>query len=658
MQTLSLFIPNPVRQMSSVESDMVKSYHAIQPNLDKLISLDIQPSQCVPGLLYAVLTQFQSSTWNTFLHFHNLHSCERSLNAIAVNFHEMNQNCRNNYLYCVQELSKLNLNIDSICVYLIRQLENYEMVEFFSLNLEFIRDNKVTSQIILSFFKIIQNNLIDSKREENLKELIIKVYNAKPIVFSCLCRELFNLSTSFIPQILKNIPLIDLQPCSSSQVYISQLPMLLEDKLLFLLNVVPYSNKSTHIQWMCDTINELPLWNLRYAIRFICCVIHPNNELLAKPIVHRWMFIVDLYQSLKLTDQRNVLLDAIVYDFYFYSNGEIMNIEPAAFLLFPSDSKFINISNAAWDSLKSNLTNPKFNHKSSLSSVQSAFCDIIAFKLVSNNRLNRALTVLAPKNKDYYQKIMDNKLLSNTIDLRQDDLYNVVAEDEINLDSTAKFFITKFNKIINSDDKLGQDYKELRIYDMFNNILKINPQYYSSCFQEFSIGLASLPRLPLKLFDKLLLLEMDNLKQMLEFAKHCISYNLYRMEQSDLSDYLLNTPLSLVKANLNFLFDSQKYKIFNDFICKMVQCATEYTWELLMEYVNPKLLCSLKMLLTTNQEALLINPVCNFDFLYKDDAVKYLICDLVFFEAKICRNYPFLLTCLEKWSSTTVGTIC
>ena len=659
-----LFLTNPTRRTSSVESKMIASYQLIQPNITNLISLNIDPAECVFGLLYVVLTQFQQATWNSFLHFNKQHSCEKALNDLAKEFHGMNQNCRKNFLNCVTELAKSDLNIDRMSSYLIRQLDNAEVVEFFIGNLDLINDSKITSQVILTFYKIIQDNLIDPKSIALIKELVLSVYKKKSSVFTCFSREIFNLPSSLVQYVVKSVNFSEYRAPLDASIYLSQLPLSIEDKLHFLLNNVPFANRSKHVQWMCDIINELPLWKLKYTIRFICCAVHPTNEALAGPIVHRWMFFLDLYNKLHTVQQKKVLTNAIVYDFYFYESGEIMNIEPAAFLLFPSDSKYVNISNALWDSFKSSLINSTFNQKQALDGAKSAFTDILKFKLISQNRLDRSLSVIMPAYKEYYNKVMNSQLVPVMYDLKDEDLYRLPSPAdekeenqtldpmEIDLSSSAKLIINKFNKIVASDDKLGQDSKEYHLYDVIKKSLKLNEQYHSICFQEFNKSILLLPKVPLKLYDRLLLLENEYLVPLLEFAKSVISYNLYRMEQSNISEFMTTTPLVLIKTNLNFLFDSQKYHIFNDFLFKMIICASQHNWSLLSEYVNPKLSCRLKFYIYQQSQPLfLMNPNINFDFLKLDDAVTFLISDLLFFEAKVLHNYSFLVTCLEKWTT-------
>lgn len=114
-----------------------------------------------------------------------------------------------------------------------------------------------------------------------------------------------------------------------------------EIKLNFLLSKVKFGQHRRYQEWFYGRYLSNPdnLYMIPELVRFVCCVIHPPNEVLGSDIMPRWALIGWLL-SLCQTNQVifvNAKL-ALFYDWIAYSpdTDNIMNIEPAILLMFNS----------------------------------------------------------------------------------------------------------------------------------------------------------------------------------------------------------------------------------------------------------------------------------------------------------------------------------
>jgi integrator complex subunit 3 len=155
-----------------------------------------------------------------------------------------------------------------------------------------------------------------------------------------------------------------------------------EIKVNFLLSKVKFGQHKRYQEWFSKkylSTNE-SLTVIPELIRFVCCVIHPPNEVLGSDILPRWAFIGWL---LTLAQPHPVVLAdaklALFYDWLNYSSNtdNIMNIEPAALLMFHSLRSHPQMTQSLLDFLCRLTT--QFNPQSSIGGgIQAAFHDIVS----------------------------------------------------------------------------------------------------------------------------------------------------------------------------------------------------------------------------------------------------------------------------------------
>ncbi|GAB5354552.1 hypothetical protein AAMO2058_000128300 [Amorphochlora amoebiformis] len=80
-------------------------------------------------------------------------------------------------------------------------------------------------------------------------------------------------------------------------------------------------------------------------VRFICGAYHPSNRVIASTLLPRWAQLGWLYATVKSNRSRIEIMQAVVWDFYFFQRADkVMNIEPAALLLARSVPKYPKVS--------------------------------------------------------------------------------------------------------------------------------------------------------------------------------------------------------------------------------------------------------------------------------------------------------------------------
>nr|VDD61445.1 unnamed protein product [Brassica oleracea] len=107
----------------------------------------------------------------------------------------------------------------------------------------------------------------------------------------------------------------------------------METQLRFLLGNVKLGSHKRHQIWF---LNNFLVGNgkqvlLTDKVRFICCVIHPTNEIIRSEIMPRWA-VIGWFLELSRQNQGSVKL-ALFYDWLFFDEticNIIMNVKPAA----------------------------------------------------------------------------------------------------------------------------------------------------------------------------------------------------------------------------------------------------------------------------------------------------------------------------------------
>ena len=114
----------------------------------------------------------------------------------------------------------------------------------------------------------------------------------------------------------------------------------MERKITFLTSHVKFGQQKRFQEWFQRQYLSTPeSQSLRCdLIRFICCVIHPTNEVLCSEIIPRWAVIGWILSSCTSTVATSNAKLSIFYDWLFFDpeRDNIMNIEPAILVMHHS----------------------------------------------------------------------------------------------------------------------------------------------------------------------------------------------------------------------------------------------------------------------------------------------------------------------------------
>lgn len=157
--------------------------------------------------------------------------------------------------------------------------------------------------------------------------------------FESLWREFLEKPTTLCPTLTGGIAQL-LAMRTPRRFLQSRLTPDMERKLVFLTHNVKLGQQRRYQEWFQRQYLSTPeSQSLRCdLIRFICCVIHPSNEILCSDILPRWAVIGWLLMTcLSNVEASNAKL-ALFYDWLVFDpeKDNIMNIEPAILVMFHS----------------------------------------------------------------------------------------------------------------------------------------------------------------------------------------------------------------------------------------------------------------------------------------------------------------------------------
>ncbi|XP_030832490.1 integrator complex subunit 3 [Strongylocentrotus purpuratus] len=114
----------------------------------------------------------------------------------------------------------------------------------------------------------------------------------------------------------------------------------MEKKIIFLTSKVRFGNQKRYQDWFQKQYLLTPeSQSLRIdLIRYICCCIHPSNEVLCSDVIQRWAVIGWLLTTCTSNIAASCAKLALFYDWLFFSSsrGNIMDIEPAILVMHHS----------------------------------------------------------------------------------------------------------------------------------------------------------------------------------------------------------------------------------------------------------------------------------------------------------------------------------
>ncbi|ESQ52072.1 hypothetical protein EUTSA_v10017599mg [Eutrema salsugineum] len=138
---------------------------------------------------------------------------------------------------------------------------------------------------------------------------------------------------------------------TSSRYFLLRITPEMETQLRFLLGNVKRGSQKRHQLWFLKKflIGPEKQTLLIDIVRFVCCVIHPTNEIIRSEIMPRWVVIGWFLELSKQNHhiERNVKL-ALLYDWLFFGErmDNIMNVEPAALLIVWSIPQYPHITHS------------------------------------------------------------------------------------------------------------------------------------------------------------------------------------------------------------------------------------------------------------------------------------------------------------------------
>ena len=129
-----------------------------------------------------------------------------------------------------------------------------------------------------------------------------------------------------------------LQTRSQRKFIAARLTPEMENKLNFLMSKVKFGNQKRYQDWFHKSyLSTAESQNLcPDLIRYICCVIHPTNEILCSEVIPRWAVIGWLLLQCKSNSIAAECKLALFFDWLTFQldKDNIMNIEPAILVMY------------------------------------------------------------------------------------------------------------------------------------------------------------------------------------------------------------------------------------------------------------------------------------------------------------------------------------
>lgn len=122
-----------------------------------------------------------------------------------------------------------------------------------------------------------------------------------------------------------------------NKIVLCRLSVEIERKIYFFLNNVPASGQKIYLDWLKNYLQSVESQSVRSdLIRYICCLVHPSNTVLASDIVPRWSLITWLLTTCQNPIEFQLMKLSLFYDWLFFDpeKDSIMNIEPGILLVF------------------------------------------------------------------------------------------------------------------------------------------------------------------------------------------------------------------------------------------------------------------------------------------------------------------------------------
>ncbi|KAJ2619532.1 hypothetical protein GGI26_005770 [Coemansia sp. RSA 1358] len=334
----------------------------------------------VNGLIYAVLTDASSSS----MHFQYLNIVSRDgfthalsrlqLVATSHKLPRLRPEVRAQLFWLMSELVKINAaGVDQILISLTRQLRggdvsptNLRLIKlvlgFLEANYEWLGGFPVliaTSAYAFGRLILDHSKHLDLRVRES--EFVVRLLRNNFVECSMIGRDLVRMLQSvakipvfrdlwhnmlYEPQLIRHFAGLDhlLHTPTPKMFLANRLTFEMENKLLFILEHLPFNSFSRNLLWFVHRYLSTPESESLYSdlIRYIICVFHPSNAVLASNIVPRYVFLGGLLRFIRSQVVAANAKLALFYDWLFYDpkTDNIMNIEPGVLIITRSIDKY------------------------------------------------------------------------------------------------------------------------------------------------------------------------------------------------------------------------------------------------------------------------------------------------------------------------------
>eukprot|EP01137_Pigoraptor_chileana_P011604 Opistho-2@62725 len=128
----------------------------------------------------------------------------------------------------------------------------------------------------------------------------------------------------------------------------ARIPVAMEAHLLFMLSSVHRGSERRHQGWFAERFLSTPESEgaIVDIVRYACVVHHPPNDVLASPVIQRWMLLGWLLRQVRTNATAASVKLALFLDWFAYDpkRDSVMLIEPALLLMCHSLPKYVSLS--------------------------------------------------------------------------------------------------------------------------------------------------------------------------------------------------------------------------------------------------------------------------------------------------------------------------
>ncbi|XP_071498846.1 integrator complex subunit 3-like [Diadema antillarum] len=296
------------------------------------------------------------------------------LNQLVIEkYTKLQENIRTQVVWLARELVKNSVvNADQVISSLIRQIAGGDispknvwlaesMLDLFTENRTWLdKHPTLLAMVLYTYLRIIEDH--SSKMWTHLRErevdFCIQLLRSKFNECCRIGRDLVRLlqSVARIPEFEKLWKDMLYRPQTLSPQFTGIMQLLnqrtshkflacrltpdMEKKMIFLTSKVRFGNQKRYQDWFQKQYLATPeSQSLRCdLIRYICCCIHPSNEVLCSDVIQRWAVIGWLLTTCTSNVAASCAKLALFYDWLFFNpaRGNIMDIEPAILVMHHS----------------------------------------------------------------------------------------------------------------------------------------------------------------------------------------------------------------------------------------------------------------------------------------------------------------------------------